>query len=165
MTDTDRRAERAEESDRVEEGDRVEKSDDDWRRELTEEQFRVTRRKGTEPPFSGDLLQVDADGVFRCVCCGAALFSTLHKYESGSGWPSFWQAVAEGALRTEADTSHGMRRTEVLCARCDAHLGHVFPDGPPSTGARYCINSAALRLDPAGEAGGAGEAGKASSES
>lgn len=128
--------------------DKIVKDDSEWRSNLTPEQYAITRCSATERPFSGPWLDEKREGTFVCICCGSELFRSDTKYESGSGWPSFFDAIGPGVISTKEDTSHGMRRIEILCGKCDAHLGHVFPDGPKPTGLRYCTNGHALDFKP-----------------
>ena len=129
--------------------EKIKKTDEEWRKQLTREQFEVTRRKGTERAFTGKYHANHEDGIYSCVCCGTALFDAKTKFESGTGWPSFWAPIAEENVAKETDVAYGMRRVEVLCRKCDAHLGHVFDDGPPPTRLRYCMNSASLNFEKA----------------
>jgi peptide-methionine (R)-S-oxide reductase len=143
MTDT---------SDKVRQQERIEKSDAEWKATLTPEQYRVMREKGTERAFTGEYWETKARGTYKCAACGEPLFSSDTKFDSGTGWPSFYDPISPDAVATESDYSHFMRRTEALCSRCHAHLGHVFPDGPKPTGQRYCMNSISLAFEPADSA-------------
>ena len=127
--------------------EKITKTAAEWQKELSPEEYRICREKGTEPAFTGRYYNEHGEGVYNCRCCGAPLFSSAAKYESGSGWPSFWQPVNGEAVGENRDATHGMVRTEIVCQKCDAHLGHVFTDGPKPTGLRYCVNSASLKLD------------------
>ena len=127
--------------------EKIQKTEQEWRQQLTPEQYKVCRQKGTERAFTGEYNNCKDEGTYLCVCCGNPLFSSETKFDSGTGWPSFWAPIDSEAVDTEEDRSFFMRRTEVLCSRCDAHLGHVFPDGPAPTGQRYCMNSVSLKLD------------------